>query len=159
MEPRFDHRKTAPEALAAMLALEHYVEHSGLDRGLLELLKLRASLINGCAYCVDMHTKVARSRGETEQRLYGAAVWRETPYYTERERAALAWTDAVTLVSESHVPDEVYEQARRHFSEKELVNLTMAIVAINGWNRLAIAFRAVPGTFQVEGTKAAAVGR
>jgi AhpD family alkylhydroperoxidase len=111
-------------------------------------VKLRASLINGCAYCVDMHTKVARSLGETEQRLYGVSVWRETPFYTERERAALAWTEAVTLVSVDHVPDAVYEAARQHFVESELVALTAAIVAINGWNRLAVAFRTVPGTFQ-----------
>ncbi len=159
MQPRIDHARMSPEGLAAMLALEQYAQRSGLDRNLLELVRLRASLINGCAYCVDMHTKVARSRGETEQRLYSVSVWRETPYYTERERAALAWTEAVTLVSEDHVPDEVYELARRHFSEKELVDLTLAIVTINGWNRLAIAFRAVPGTFQVERARAVAMGR
>ena len=132
-----------------MWALEHYVHQSGLDPKLLELVKLRASLINGCAYCVDMHTKVARSLGETEQRLDEVGLWREAPFYTERERAALAWTEAVTLVSIDHVPDGVYQTARQHFDEKELIDLTAAIVAINGWNRLAIAFRTVPGTFQI----------
>ena len=150
MEPRIDYVKTAAEARAAMMGLEGCAHQAGLDRGLLELVKLRASLINGCAYCADMHTKVARSQGETEQRLYAISVWRETPFYTERERAALAWTEAVTLISVDHVPDDVYNLARQHFTEKELVDLTMAIVAINAWNRLAIAFRTVPGTFQLE---------
>jgi AhpD family alkylhydroperoxidase len=149
MEPRIDYAKTAAEAGAAMMGLEKYVHQAGLDRGLLELVRLRASLINGCAYCADMHTKVARSRGETEQRLYAISVWRETPFYSERERAALAWTEAVTLVSVDHVPDDVFNLARQHFTEKELVDLTLAIVAINAWNRLAIAFRTVPGTFQL----------
>jgi AhpD family alkylhydroperoxidase len=149
MEPRIDYAKTAPEVRAAMMGLEQYVHQSGLDRGLLELVKLRASLINGCAYCADMHTKVARSRGETEQRLHAVSLWKETPFYSDRERAALAWTEAVTLISVDHVPDEVYELARQHFTEKELVDLTLAIVAINGWNRLAIAFKTVPGTFQL----------
>jgi AhpD family alkylhydroperoxidase len=149
MEPRIDYAKTAPEVRAAMMGLEQYVHQSGLDRGLLELVKLRASLINGCAYCADMHTKVARSRGETEQRLHAVSLWKETPFYFDRERAALAWTEAVTLISVDHVPDEVYELARQHFTEKELVDLTLAIVAINGWNRLAIAFKTVPGTFQL----------
>jgi AhpD family alkylhydroperoxidase len=149
MEPRIDYAKTAPDVGAAMMALERYVHQTGLERGLLELVKLRASLINGCAYCADMHTQVARSQGETEQRLYAVSVWRETPFYSERERAALAWTEAVTLVSIDQVPDDVYEMARLQFTEKELVDLTLAIVAINGWNRLAIAFRTVPGTFQL----------
>ena len=149
MEPRIDYAKTAAEAGAAMMGLEKYVHQAGLDRGLLELVRLRASLINGCAYCVDMHTKVARSRGDTEQRLYAVSVWRETPFYSERERAALAWTEAVTLVSIDHVPDDVFNLARQHFTEKELVDLTLAIVAINAWNRLAIAFRTVPGTFEL----------
>ena len=151
MQPRIDYAKTAPGVAKAMLGLEEYVYHTGLERGLLELVRLRASLINGCAYCVDMHTKVARSLGETEQRLYSVSVWREAPYYTEREHAALAWTEAVTLVSGDHVPDEVYETARQHFPDKELIDLTLAIVAINGWNRLVVAFRTVPGTFQVDG--------
>jgi AhpD family alkylhydroperoxidase len=132
-----------------MWALERYVHESGLDPKLLELVKLRASLMNGCAYCADMHTKVARSLGESEQRLYEVSLWRETPFYTERERAALAWTEAVTLVSGDHVPDAAYDTARQHFDEKELVALTAAVVAINGWNRLAIGFRTVPGTFQL----------
>ena len=150
MHPRIEYATTAPGVLAAMSGLEAYLHQTGLDRALLELVKLRASLINGCAYCVDMHTKVARSLGETEQRLYAVSVWRECPYYSERERAALAWTEAITLVSVDHVPDEIYELVLPHFSGKELVDLTLAIVAINGWNRLAIAFRAVPGTFQID---------
>jgi len=148
VEARIEHTKVAPEALKAMSTLEAYVRRSGLEPSLLDLVRLRASQINGCAYCIDMHTKDARAAGETEQRLYELDAWREAPFYTERERAALAWTEAVTLVSEEHVPDNVYEAARRQFSEKELVDLTMAVVAINGWNRLAISFRAVPGTYQ-----------
>ena len=147
MQARLNARTVAPEAYKAMSALEGYVDECGLERPLLELIKLRASQINGCAYCIDMHTKDARAAGETEQRLYELNAWRETPFYTDRERAALAWTEAVTLVSESHVPDDVYEEVRRHFTEEELVNLTLAVVAINGWNRLAISFRAVPGTY------------
>ncbi len=148
MEPRLDVAKVAPGVGEAMYGLEKYVRQSGLEPSLLELVKLRASQLNGCAYCVDMHTKDARARGETEQRLYATVVWRETPFFSERERAALAWTEAVTLVSQGQVPDYVYELARKHFSEKELVDLTMAIIAINGWNRLAISFRTVPGTYQ-----------
>jgi AhpD family alkylhydroperoxidase len=131
-----------------MLGLETYVRHCELERSLIELVKVRASQINGCAYCVDMHTKDARAQGETEQRLYAVAVWEETPFFTERERAALAWTEAVTLIGQGHVPDDVYQQAHRNFGEKELVDLTLAIIAINGWNRLAISFRTVPGTYQ-----------
>jgi len=149
MEPRIDYSHLFPDLRKAMWELEHYVHRSGLDPTLLELVKLRASLINGCAYCVDMHTKVARSLGETEQRLYAVSLWREAPFYTDRERAALAWTEAVTLVSVDHVSDEAYQAARQQFTEKELVDLTAAIVAINGWNRLAIAFRTVPGTFRL----------
>jgi AhpD family alkylhydroperoxidase len=111
-------------------------------------VKMRASQINGCAFCLDMHSKDARAAGETEQRLYALDAWRETPFFTDRERAALAWTEAVTRVSETHVPDEIYETVRQHFTEKELVDLTLAIVAINGWNRLAISFRSVPGSYQ-----------
>lgn len=148
MEPRIDYRKTAPGAISAMFGLENYVLKSGLEPALLELVRLRASQMNGCGYCVDMHSKDARARGESEQRLYAIVVWRETPFFTERERAALAWTEAVTQVSPEHVPDEVYESVHRHFSDKELVDLTLAIVAINGWNRLAISFRTVPGTYQ-----------
>jgi AhpD family alkylhydroperoxidase len=131
-----------------MYAVERYVRECGLERGLLELIKLRASQINGCAYCVDMHTKDARVNGETEQRLYAVVVWREAPFFTERERAALAWAEAVTLVSREQVPDNVFEIARKEFSDKELVDLTMAVIAINGWNRLAISFREVAGTYQ-----------
>jgi AhpD family alkylhydroperoxidase len=149
MEPRIDYEAASPRGLAAMLGMERHVHASGLESSLIELVKLRASLINGCAYCVDMHTKVARAQGETEQRLYAAGVWEETPFFTDRERAALAWTEAVTLVHEGHVPDGVYELARREFSEQELVDLTLTVITINGWNRLAIAFRTVPGTYQV----------
>lgn len=153
MKPRIEYRTVAPDATQAMSALERYVIGSGLERSLLELVKLRASQLNGCAYCIDMHTKDARARGETEQRLYALSAWRETPFYTDRERAALAWTEAVTLVSETHVPDDVYEQAREQFSEEELANLTLAIVAINGWNRFAISFRTAPGTYQPRKTE------
>jgi AhpD family alkylhydroperoxidase len=149
MQARIAYDKAAPEGVKAMWALEHYVRHCGLEPGLLELVKFRASQINGCAYCIDMHTKDARAHGETEQRLYALSAWRETPFFTDRERAALAWTEAVTAVAQNHVPDEVYELARQHFSEKELVDLTLAVVAINGWNRLAISFRKVPGTYQL----------
>jgi AhpD family alkylhydroperoxidase len=148
MQPRLDYSKAAPEALKAMYAVERYARNSGLEPKLLELVKLRASQINGCAYCVDMHTKDAHAQGESEQRLYAVAVWKEAPFYTARERAALAWTEAVTLVSHGHVPDQVYELARQEFGEKELIDLTMAIIAINGWNRLAVSFRAVAGTYQ-----------
>ncbi len=148
MEPRIDYGKAAPDAVAAMRVLETCVRRSGLDAALLELVKTRASQLNGCAYCIDMHTKDARARGESEQRLYGLAAWQETPFYSERERAALEWTEAVTQVSDGYVADDVFESVRRHFSDKELVDLTLAIIAINGWNRLAIAFRTVPGTYQ-----------
>ena len=149
MQQRIEYAEVAPAGVAAMIGLENYVRQSGFDPALLELVKLRTSQINGCAYCLDMHIKDARARGESEQRLYSVVVWRETPFFSERERAALAWTEAVTQVSSRHVPDEVYELARKHFSEKELVDLTLAIVAINGWNRLAISFRKVPGTYQL----------
>ncbi len=148
MEPRMRYAKIAPGGYAAMRGLENYVEASGLEPGLLELVKVRASQINGCAYCIDMHTKDARAHGESEQRLYALDAWEETPFYTERERAALAWTEAVTRVFDGHVPDAVYARAREHFGEKELVDLTLAIVVINGWNRLAISFRTVPGSYQ-----------
>ncbi|HKX31747.1 MAG TPA: carboxymuconolactone decarboxylase family protein [Blastocatellia bacterium] len=148
MEPRLNYAKVAPGALRAMYGLQKYIDDCGLEHSLQELIKTRASQLNGCAYCIDMHTKDARANGETEQRLYGLSAWRETPFYTERERAALAWTEAVTLVGEGHVPDEVFAEVRPHFSDDELVNLTLAIVTINGWNRLAISFRAVPGSYQ-----------
>jgi AhpD family alkylhydroperoxidase len=143
MTPRLDHTKAAPEILQAMLALEGSVRKTGLEPGLLDLVKTRASQINGCAYCLHMHTAEARARGETEERLYLLDAWRESPLYSPRERAALAWTEAVTLVATTHVPDAVYEEARQQFSEDEIVKLTLAIVAINGWNRFAISFRAV----------------
>jgi AhpD family alkylhydroperoxidase len=149
MQSRIEYAKVAPGAMTAMLGLETYVRHCGLEHSLIELVKLRASQINGCAYCVDMHTKDARAQGETEQRLYAVVAWEETPFFTERERAALAWTEAVTLVGQGNVPDAVYEQARCSFGERELIDLTLAIIAINGWNRLAISFRTVPGTYSL----------
>jgi AhpD family alkylhydroperoxidase len=149
MEPRVNLTKTAPGAYRALAALEGYVRHSSnLEPSLLELVRMRASQINGCAYCLDMHSKDARAAGETEQRLYTLNAWRETPFFTDRERAALAWTEAITLISSSHASDEIYGEVRKGFTEEELVNLTLAIVAINGWNRLAIGFRSVPGTYQ-----------
>jgi AhpD family alkylhydroperoxidase len=147
MKPRIDHRKVAPRALQAMLGLQAYVNGSGLEPSLLELVKMRASQINGCAFCLDMHSKDARAAGESEQRLYLLDAWREAPLYSPRERAALEWTEAVTLVREGHVPDEVYRAVREHFTEEELVNLTLAVVTINGWNRLSIAFRAEAGSY------------
>jgi AhpD family alkylhydroperoxidase len=148
MEPRMDYMKTAPDGYKAMSALESYVRQSGLEHSLLELVKTRASQINGCAFCLDMHTKDARVGGETEQRLYTLSAWQETPFFSDRERAALAWTEAVTRVADTHVPDDVFDLVRQQFTEKELADLTLAIVTINGWNRLAIAFRKVPGTYQ-----------
>lgn len=148
MDARLDYQKVDPKAIHAMLGLEHYVHASGLEPKLLELVKMRASQINGCAYCLDMHSKDARAQGETEQRLYGLSAWREAPYYSDRERAALEWTEAITDISRSRAEDEVYNRVRAHFSEAEMVALTMAIVAINGWNRLAIGFRAPAGTYQ-----------
>lgn len=149
MQTRLDTQKAAPAAIRAMSALEAYVHKSSrLEPSLLELVRFRASQINGCAYCLDMHSKDARANGESEQRLYALSAWEETPFFTDRERAALAWTEAITLISQSHAPDEVYEEARRHFTEEELVNLTVAIITINGWNRMAIGFRAIPGEYQ-----------
>lgn len=143
MKPRLDFLKTAPEAYNAVKALQTYVNSSGLEPALLELIKTRASQINGCAFCVHMHTRDARQRGESEERLYLLSAWRESPLYSERERAALAWTEAVTEVAQSHVPDAVYEQARLHFSEEELAKLTVAVSTINVWNRLMVSFRTV----------------
>lgn len=148
METRFDYAQAAPGALEAMLELETYVRRCGLEHSLLELVKMRASQLNGCAFCLDMHSQDARAAGETEQRLYLLDAWREVTFYSERERAALAWTEAVTLVGEGHVPADVYAEARRHFDEAALVNLTLAIVAINGWNRLNVAFRTPPGAYR-----------
>jgi len=144
---RIDQRAVAPEALRAMMAVEGYVRRGAIEHELLHLVKLRASYLNGCAYCVDMHAKDARAWGETEQRVYAVPVWRETPFFTPRERAALAWTETVTQIA-GGVSDAAWEEARALFSEAELVDLTMAVVAINGWNRLAIAFRQEPGTYR-----------
>jgi len=147
-EPRIDYKKVAPQAVQALWAVERYGRECKLEPSSLELVKLRASMINGCAYCVDMHSKDARSGGESEQRLYALSVWREAPFFTPRERAALAWTEAVTEISTGNTSDEVYRLAREHFDERQLVHLTMVVIAINAWNRLAIAFRAVAGTYQ-----------
>lgn len=144
MKPRMNFYQAAPETIKALVAVETQIQSSGLEQSLIELVRTRASQINGCAYCINMHTQDARKHGETEERLYLLNAWREAPVYTDRERAALAWTEAVTLISETHAPDDVYEEARRHFSEAEIVNLTTLIGAINAWNRLAISFRAVP---------------
>lgn len=151
MEPRLNYIKAAPDAYKAMAGLEQYVRQSGLEPSLLELVKTRASQINGCAFCLDMHTKDARAAGETEQRLYVLSAWRETPFFTERERAALAWTEIITRIAEAHVSDEAYAAVREHFDEKELVDLTLAITTINAWNRLSIAFGSVPGSYQPPG--------
>jgi AhpD family alkylhydroperoxidase len=148
MESRLNPFKVAPKGYQAISALQAYVDSCGLERPLLELVKMRASQINGCAYCLDMHSKDARALGETEQRLYVLNAWRESPFYTERESAALEWTEAVTLIAESHVPDDVYERVKRQFSDDELANLTLAIATINSWNRLSISFRVVPGTYK-----------
>jgi AhpD family alkylhydroperoxidase len=147
-KPRLDYAKFAHEPLRSMYAIERYLHESGIDLKLLHMIKLRASQINGCAFCVDMHWKDARAAGETEQRLYGLDVWRESPYYTDRERAALEWTEAVTLISQTHVPDDVYERVRAQYAEKEIVDLTIALGMINMWNRVAISFRAEPGKYQ-----------
>jgi AhpD family alkylhydroperoxidase len=148
MQPRFDYSKIAPEVYRAMLGLEKTINSSGLEAILLDLVRLRVSQMNGCAYCIDMHSKDLRAMGESEQRLYLLNAWRESPFYSERERSALDWAEALTEVTEKHISDEMYEQARRHFSEAELANLTLAVVSINGWNRLNIAFKAVPGDYQ-----------
>jgi AhpD family alkylhydroperoxidase len=156
MQQRLDYQHASPEAFKAMLHTEHQVHRSGLEESLLELVKTRASQINGCAWCLDMHTKDARARGETEQRLYLISAWREAPCYTERERAALAWTEAVTQIAATNdVSDEVYAQARAQFDEKALVDLTLAIIAINGWNRLNVAFRTKVGDYVSPHAKAA----
>lgn len=159
MKPRLNPSHVAPDTYRALAGLEMYLRNSsGLEPSLLELIKMRASQVNGCAFCIDMHSKDARAQGETEQRLYELNAWRETPFYTEREQAALAWTEAVTTVTDGHVSDEVYEYVRKQFSEIEIVNLTLAVITINGWNRLSIAFRAVPGTYQPASFKAKKVG-
>lgn len=148
MEIRINMYEVAPDAVKAMLGLEKYLHSCGLEPGLIHLLKLRASQINGCGYCIDMHSKDARALGESEQRLYLLDAWREAPFYTDRERAALEWMEAVTRVAETQVPDDVYERARAQFSEKELVDLTLLAATINAWNRLAISLRAPVGTYE-----------
>ena len=155
MEPRVDFLKVGRGAFEALLGVEKYLHGCGFEPGLLNLIKLRASQINGCAYCIDMHWKDLRAAGETEQRLYGLGAWEESPYYTDRERAVLAWTEAVTNVREGHVPDAVYEQVRKFFNEKELADLTLCVASINSWNRLNIAARTVPGNYQPAKSKAA----
>jgi AhpD family alkylhydroperoxidase len=154
MEPRLDYRKFAPDALQALLALEKYIAGCGLDHKFVHLLKMRASQINGCSYCIDMHSIDARAAGETEQRLYALDAWRETPFFEARERAALAWVEAVTLVSETHVPDSVFDEMKQHFSDKEIIDLTFVAATINAWNRLAVSLRSVPGLYR--GAKATA---
>jgi AhpD family alkylhydroperoxidase len=148
MEPRIDYLKSARGAYHAMLGIEHYLQQCGLEESLLHLIKLRVSQVNGCAYCIDMHWKDLRARGESEQRLYGLDAWEESPYYTDRERAALAWAESVTNIQDGHVPDAVFEHVKNFFSDKELADLTLAVTAINSWNRLSIAARTVPGTYE-----------
>lgn len=143
MKPRMNFYQAAPETIQALVAVESQIAASGLEQSLIELVKTRASQINGCAYCINMHTEDARKHGETEQRLYLLSAWRESPLYSERERAALAWTEALTLIAETHAPDADYEAVRAQFTDSELVNLTTLIGAINAWNRIAIGFRAV----------------
>src|ERR1041384_2553193 len=148
MKQRIDLPKASPQGFKAMLGLQGYVNQSGLEHSLLELVKMRASQINSCAYCLDMHSKDARAAGETEQRLYLLDAWREAPFYTDRERAALEWTEALTKLTEGHVPDAVYQSVSAHFNEDELIKLSLAVAAINSWNRLMIAFRTEAGTYQ-----------
>ena len=148
MKPRIDlMQPVAAGALQAMMGLERHVRQAGFEHGLLDLVRMRASQINGCAYCLDMHSKDARANGETEQRLYGLNAWRETPYYSDRERAALELTESLTLVAERGVPDEVFDRVKQQFSEDEIAHLSLAIVSINGWNRLNVAARTVPGGY------------
>jgi alkylhydroperoxidase AhpD family core domain len=144
----------APEAVRALRGVEEYVRGCGLEHSLLELVKLRASYLNGCAYCVDMHANDARAAGETEQRLYAVPVWRETPFFSPRERIGLEWCESVTAIGNAGVPDDLYLRASEHFTEVELVNLTMAVITINSWNRLAVTFRTKPGSYQPKGAPA-----
>ena len=148
MEPRIDLMSVNPGALHAMLGLGHYLEKCGLDTKLMDLINLRVSQINGCAYCIDMHWKDLRAAGETEQRLYGLDAWRESPYYTDKERAVLGWAEAVTLVTGAHVPDEVFQELKQHFNDQEIADLTLAVATINSWNRLNIALRTTAGTYK-----------
>ncbi|HEV2645547.1 MAG TPA: carboxymuconolactone decarboxylase family protein [Acidobacteriaceae bacterium] len=152
LQPRINFLKASPEAIQAMRQLETVIHAGGLDPRLIELVKTRASQLNGCAYCLDMHTKDARAIGETEQRLYALPAWRETPFFTDKERAALAWTEALTNIQQGHAPDDVFANVATHFTEPELMTLTLAITTINAWNRLAVGFRAVPGTYQPPAT-------
>ena len=144
MEPRLNFYKAGPNAIKGLLGLEEQIAKSGFEKPLIELIRLRASQINGCAYCVDLHSTDARKGGETERRLATLPLWRETPFFSERERAALEWTESVTLVAQTHVPDEVWQRVRAHFSDAEMVDLTLLVCAINAWNRFAIAFRKLP---------------
>jgi AhpD family alkylhydroperoxidase len=155
MKARMDFRKASPQGAKAIADLHTCLHGCGLDQGLLELVKLRASQINGCAYCIDMHTKKMRASGESEQRLYLLSAWEEAPLYTPRERAALAWTEAVTLIAQSHAPDAVYDEVRKHFTDEELANLTLAICAINSANRMSIAFRRMPADDRAAAGRAA----
>jgi len=155
MEPRIDFRKFVQQPVKYLQDIEKYVAASGLDPKLIHLIRMRASQINGCAYCLDMHSMDARAAGETEQRLYTLDAWHETPFFTDRERAALAWAEAVTRISETHAPDELFEELKKHFSEKEIVDLTLATAMINLWNRVAISLRAVPGHYRPAKTSAA----
>ena len=156
MEPRLDYQKAFPEGYQGLLHLEAIIRRSGLEPSLYELIKIRASQLNGCAFCLDMHTKDARAKGETEQRIYALPAWREAPFYSERERAALAWTEAVTNIQQGHASEDVYVEARTQFSEEELVKLTYAIIQINSWNRIAIAFRPKVGGYQPQAVAATA---
>jgi len=148
MSARIDFTKASPEVTKGLYGLERYLRTCGLEESLLLLVKMRASQINGCAYCLDMHSKDARAAGETEQRLYVLNAWREAPFYTDRERAALAWTESLTRIADTHAPDEVFQEVHEHFDGKELADLTLAIVTINAWNRIAIGFRAEPGHYE-----------
>jgi AhpD family alkylhydroperoxidase len=157
MTPRIDITRTGMKAVQALLRMQYFVNNCGLEHSLLELVKMRASQINGCAYCLDMHSKDMRASGETEQRIYLLNAWREAPFYSAREQAALAWTEALTLVADGEVPDEVYARVREQFSEEEVVNLTLAVAAINSWNRLCISLRIPAGTYQPRITSRTAV--
>ena len=148
MQPRIEYPSVDPKALQTLLKQEQYTDGCGLEQSLLDLVKVRASQINHCVFCLDMHVKDARASGETEQRLYSLDAWRETPFYSERERAALAWTEAVTVLTNGFVPDEVYEVVREQFTEQEIISLTMAVIAINGWNRINVSLRTVAGRYQ-----------
>jgi AhpD family alkylhydroperoxidase len=155
METRLDYAEASPKGVAAFRQLSAYIAQCGLEAPLLELIKIRASQINGCGFCLDMHTKDARAAGESEQRLYTLSAWRETPFFSARERAALAWTEAVTRIADQPDDDALYAELGRHFSEKEIVDLTLAIVAINGWNRLALPFRTPAGSYRPRSAQSA----